>query len=134
MLSGELIEFYAVRNLPVELIVNTATSRQGLTREQIEAALRIVYEDMQMLIEETPQYPWLSLLGKKKNGLYPEHKYYEKVILLRNNLKNDSIGREVYQVARGIRKIPVRQEYVPQKSWWENFIGEGHSWQYTAYL
>jgi hypothetical protein len=92
--------------------------RRGLHREQMLVALKTVYENTQELLEELSVYPPYSLSSPKE---------HERLTLLRNHLRTDRIGREVFRVAK---KIDMR----PRKIMKKKFLGDKRAWQFTQYL
>jgi hypothetical protein len=117
-LNDEVRRFYRDRKIPVTQIINMGIERRGLHREQMLVALKTVYENTQVLMEELSAYPAYPLFSPKE---------YEKLVLLRNCLRTDRIGREIFRVAKNI-------DMRPRKIMKKKFLGDKLAWQYTQYL
>jgi len=70
----EIYEFWARNKTPVGLMVQRAR-QHGVSEQQVEAAARIVFEEVKDIIENVPEIK-----------LYMNGKELERVILFRNML------------------------------------------------
>ena len=118
-MNQEIIEFWQRNNTPIGLMVQNAP-KHGVTAEQVELAAALVYREVQEIVENVPE------IKPGMNG-----KEYEKVILLRNQLKKNMLGWRVFIVAKSIKahsydgelakskkRIEILEKKLEKKGFW----------------
>lgn len=90
-MNEEIIRFWQRNNTPVSLMAQKAPVHD-LVRQQVEVAARIVYEEVQEIIEN------VSEIRPYMNG-----NELERIILFRNLLKPNILGWRVFEVGKCVQ-------------------------------